>query len=494
MSAFEEEQKHREIDLEIIDLDAQQTAGAGPEPRGKEWLPSSHKLTGLHLLTKRPVQFTGLTVIFLVGMTVLLILSGVGSFFTRGQVHDVPSSRSLTKSGSSFIQSTVPPGQENVLACLEDAAWSPDSKQVAILGYNQDCPQNRPEPGLVNFYDARSGKLLTQLHPNGAVLQALHKRFLQEQGTPIIYYQNILWSPDMQSIALLFNGTFLLAQSAPTFVGILLVERDKKQQVLLWQEQKIDAPEFYLLWNMKSETPSIIPYDESDSLIGVNAAPASVYHWGTSSRLIAGETSNNSSSSPFQLSPIGNPDGNPSFTPWQFGEAARTTALGNISIPAPGIYTWATFFAAWSPDGHYLADAIRTGGILKVAGYALPKRQILSNIGADRLPVLNVRDKAFETVLLGLPASSTGSSGVSLSWRPDGRVLAAFDGTHITLYNCATGHTLATLAIPQKSGSSGLEGGNEGILRWSPDGLHLLLSTVEWGPISLWGPGQLPNV
>ncbi len=106
----------------------------------------------------------------------------------------------------------------------------------------------------------------------------------------------------------------------------------------------------------------------------------------------------------------------------------------------------------------------------------------------DQLSTLQVRDRALKQVLDALPTSETGSSGMLLSWRPDGRVLAAFNGTNVDLYDCATGRKLASL-IPR--GDNAVSLGGTDILRWSPDGSRLLLSSVTWGQVSLWEPGQL---
>src|SRR5262249_24018790 len=51
--------------------------------------------------------------------------------------------------------------QQDGFACIMDAAWSPDSKRIALLGYQQDCPQNDRvyRPGLEMVYDAYSGRV-----------------------------------------------------------------------------------------------------------------------------------------------------------------------------------------------------------------------------------------------------------------------------------------------------------------------------------------------
>jgi Tol biopolymer transport system component len=160
------------------------------------------------------------------------------------------------------------------------------------------------------------------------------------------------------------------------------------------------------------------------------------------------------------------------------------------------VYVWQTFFPAWSPDGHYLVDGLIAGVLLQVSGQKLLDHQALKDLGVDHLPILQVHNKALVQVLHTLSSlpdtngNSNGSPGINVSWRPDGRVLAMYNAYKVDIYDCVTGRKLASL-VPTMPPAS-LSGGGD-VLRWSPDGTHLLLSSTVWGPMQLWGPGQLPQ-
>src|SRR5205823_1844470 len=61
------------------------------------------------------------------------------------------------------------------MTCLRDAIWSPDSKFIAVLGYTQNCSSVAYVPGLVNLYEAHTSRLIRQLHPDDAIVQALNR-------------------------------------------------------------------------------------------------------------------------------------------------------------------------------------------------------------------------------------------------------------------------------------------------------------------------------
>jgi hypothetical protein len=130
--------------------------------------------------------------------------------------------------------------QRDGIACLADVVQSPDDHFIAVLGY-QNCPtpQDSYAAGLLNLYDARSGWLIRQLHPDGSIVRRFNESLpptvrhaLQKDGSdrPVIDYKLILWSPDSQHLAL----TFALATQQPPLREVLLMSSDGgSEQVLL---------------------------------------------------------------------------------------------------------------------------------------------------------------------------------------------------------------------------------------------------------------------
>lgn len=176
----------------------------------------------------------------------------------------------------------------------------------------------------------------------------------------------------------------------------------------------------------------------------------------------------------FQV-PVGNPDGNTAFTIWQPGFTTFTTIAG--------YYGWSTTFSAWSPDGRYLIDDINLQGFYKPPASIIPDVQALSKLKLRHNRLLSPRNVAVFDLLRGSPL---------VSWRPDGCVLATyFAHGMIVFYDNRTGQSLRTILLPS---NQHLLVGSLALLRWSPDGSHLLLSSPSNGLLNIWGPGQLPQL
>lgn len=449
------------------------------------------------LLKHGNVQLAALSGIVLVGLIIMLSTSGVFSFLLSHVTHQ-PASPSPVLSNALLYE-------QNTMRCLVDTAWSPDNQHIAVLGYGVDCPQGQGQyvPGLINVYDGYSTKLLAQVHPDIAIQSALTKQFKQfasKQVPPPIYYRSILWSPDGHSLALLFIAATFSDPSAPRIDGVFLLEKDGKQHVFLRQETPAEAPFFsYVMWDLQQGVGTVVslPAFVVNPNEFISTSTALSYHWGAGDVLIPGTQAGHTNPSIPALSPVGNPVGASSFSTWQPGSIIRVTQGVNGSLHVPGVYVWQTFFPAWSPDGRSLVDGLAVGALLEVPGQKMPGQQALKDLGVDQLPVLQVHNKALVQVLHTLSSlpdtrgNSNGGPSLNISWRPDGRVLAMYNADHVDIYDCLTGRKLASLAPLMQPDS--MNSYVDGLLRWSPDGTHLLLSSTIWGPMQLWGPGQLPQ-
>lgn len=368
--------------------------------------------------------------------------------------------------------------EQDGLSCMQALIWSPDSRRVAMLGYFQECPfeSGTYQHSLLNIYDASSGRLLRELEPDTPILAAIGTPpSAQTQAKPIIYYTALLWSRQMQQLALPFSIVELPERHA--LRGLLLLDENGRHERVLLQHINALAP--YDEWDVQRGT-LVHTKDLSFSPFFVaNLPTAPAYHWGTDGALLPSDQAHLTASS----GRIGNPVGDASFSFWQPGQANLLTSTDS-AIEKPGVYLWESFFSAWSPDGRYLLVPLNVAGRLQPAGTAPPRPQTLSDFQLNQTPLVPVRDAAMQEMLRLLPqAPSEPAQSVALSWRPDGRVLAAYGlalnlGLEMDLYDSATGQQLASFPT--------ITSGSSPSLLWSPDGARLLLLV---GPaVTIWQP------
>jgi len=377
-------------------------------------------------------------------------------------------------------------GQDGI-ACLLDAQWSPAGDAIAVLGYAYNCPGNHDVPGLLNVYNAHTGKLTAQWQPDDTILTIMNAPTVENQGasTPGVLatssyqmanagsanvgstrllpfsYIHVMWSPDGQRLAL----SFIVYMQQQPFFGILVMNVNGHSSHVIFQPPNLDQG-----------TPIEWDFATGQALGFTNISPAIAYRWGAHGALIPEKPLSDRTEQPLPLAgPVGNPDGNVAFTIWQPG----FTRITNVA----GYYKWGTIFSAWSPDGRYLIDDIELQGVFKPPGSLLPDAHAFSKLMLLHYKRLLPRDVALLQASDGFPV---------ISWRPDGRVLAtyAMHGS-VILYDSQTGHALETLKLPA---NRHLLAGSLALLRWSPDGSHLLLSSTLNGLLNIWGPGQLPQV
>jgi WD40 repeat protein len=286
----------------------------------------------------------------------------------------------------------------------------------------------------------------------------------------VLQYVHIIWSPDGQRLAL----TFDTVSAQPSVNGVELVNRDDGHAQVLLQQQFPTAP-FYAEWDLAQSRP--VPFTPPLSVFSLMPLPpALAYRWGTNGNLVP-ETLLTPTTVPAvpPPGPVGNPDGDPSFTIWQPGSMYVVSFAESFHL-----YTWSTDFAAWSPDGRYLVDGIALFGLLKPPGRPFPDPETLVMHRENQEPLLPIHDKAFLKVI---------DTATVLTWNPNGHVLAAYNtGKSVDLYDCLSGDRLASFVLQNKNAASPADAP---LLRWSPDGSHLLISSVLWGLVTLLGPNQL---
>ncbi len=451
--------------------------------------------------------FTRLSMVVLIASVLLFSMRGSLPFLAGSGGDVAPSLANL-----SLLAKNVAPAplhikpalellpQEDGIACLFDSAWSPNSAYIAFLGYDKDCVYGSHvyEQGSVAVYNSTSGKMVRLFSPDSAIFQRLRTQFPTIHTALNIYYGFILWSPDGQRIALTFSLGLPTRNPLPTgnIAGVALVDNGGHVQVMLSAHADNGLPVEWDLQKQQAMAQTVFPSPLPSANTGtaIPDIPAFAYHWGPNGALLPDFIRDRylhiprSKVGKSQIGRIGNPDGDPSFTIWQPGIGMMNTWNSRGDTYAPGIFTWNSDFSAWSPDERYLISSINLQGILQLPGHPLPGQQMLVKFHLNSVPYFPVRDGALQNLLLGLNSSTF---NVVVAWQPAGYVLAAYDYGMIDLdmYDSVTGFEVALLALPDELRTD-LAGTS--MLRWSPDGSHLLLFDAELSTVTIWDVSKVP--
>ena len=366
----------------------------------------------------------------------------------------------------------------NEIQCPVASAWSPDSSQVALLGYTQSCVQDVYVPAQVDLYNATTGAEVAHWSPDKTILQVLQKypgvspsmendlarkpNYATDHGKPpTIRYQQMLWSSDHSHLAL----SFVAVNYVLSYAGLLVVTKDgKTTQFLLQPEQDNFLPTtpLPLLWDLRQGNVTALGA----------LSPTLAYTWDAHGQLLPAVLPRQQTDlSTYANTAPGAPDGGGTFTIWQ---------PGHLSIPAFGVFLWSTHFAAWSPDGRYMLANFSFSGLMEPPGQAFPQNEELTRLRSAGLPQIPVHDPSLLIAAVGTQ---------TLAWNPTATLLATYEASGVVnLYSCQTGHLLRQLPAP---GTNSFPTSFAPLLSWSPDGRHLQLSVALSGRMSVWGPSSL---
>ena len=456
---WQQEQIPEDEQIEIIDLEFPSPDGGGLSG----WLSST--LLQWQRSARRWHWQAGFSLALALLLTIFCLLN-TASFARVSALFRRPASFSAIPRPSPSRQ-----GQDG-MACLVDAAWSPDAHFIAVLGYRQDCGQPLGAPAVLNLYELHARPALKQQVNLDSALLA--RRFpLPSQSGSIrqgealaarIAYTHVLWSPDGHRLACTF-----FIQADPPAHGVVLMDSDGAAPQVLLTQQALSSS-FSEEWQLSPPRTHASPRPRS---LSVPAALA--YHWGANGALtpdsrLADQTL--PASSP--VGPVGNPDGGPSFSIWQPG--VLSTMWGGTSSPRGSRLstTWKTTFAAWSPDGRSLVEGIDLSALLK------PQEQVEASQRAGCLShqalLPPVREEGF---LQGFFEEA------ALAWSPSGQALAVYTpGKGIALYRCSDGYQLASSHLSALDAASPA---GSIALRWSTDGAHLLFCSTQGHLVILTG-------
>ena len=490
-------QAHDEYDFEAEVSDLRPAHAVPPHPLNLNWRLSRRQ---------RLWRLSSACVALLVVAAVLFNAFHIGPF-----------GRQSTLSVRQPVQRALSASQVGV-TCYTDAAWSPDSTRLALLGYQSSCVASDHFSGFASVYEPATRQYNMWLLPDGDLLRAIagstrgalpspqpsvsssasaQANQASRTKVPTVYYQHIMWSPDGRMLALTFS-VYALSQDTPPallrYDGVIVAQPNGTISQILLRPQQLTAPvstQWDLTQRRALQTPPIPPYYSSPAFVwDATRPPALAYHWNGDA--FAADTPLRSDA-PLASSRggIGNPAGGARWNIWQPG-------VVDIPARASSILTWNTSFAVWSPDGRYLIDAVGLAARLGGAPLSPADQAVLAAQQLDGVPLLGMRDAALQQVTRAMPRDSTDPDArqIVVAWRPDGHVLAAYGlapngptGIFVALYDTTTGHKLASL-LPTANIGPTLS--TTTILRWSPDGTHLLLVSVPLGTMTLWGPDDLP--
>jgi WD40 repeat protein len=411
------------------------------------------------------------------------------------------------------------------IACPLDAAWSPNGRYIAVLGYQVGCPNSNPskpyDSGQVSIYNAGASTLVRSLSLDEGVVHSLRMPLgpmvTRSDGSvfaPFIGYQSVLWSPDGNQLAFPFVVLQAphvfpapnvppqkVATSPTTEAGVLLFGLDKKLTVSGIQVHTM-APST----PPRTGYPVSIEWDlQTGSGSTLTLPPALSYTWGDRGRVVPVEPLNSTSAPAVAPSgSVGKPVGGRTFTIWQPGLASQGYYLNQMggngpSTPTyvPGVDLWYSSFAIWSPDGRYLISPNYYGGRMALSGQPVPNPVALQATGQGQVPVFTPHDTALQAAYLS-------TKDAPAAWRPDGYVLAVLSyktangqtpTAEVTLWECIAPTVLKTFTAKAASsrgpifGLDGLVGSSTlaATLRWSPDGSHLLLlNSLVDSRITIW--------
>jgi hypothetical protein len=412
--------------------------------------------------------------------------------------------------------------EANGLTCPRGAAWSPDGKDIAVVGYKDGCPSNFPgffqyHAGALQVYDATSGGLLSDYKLDDAVQPKLGLPAPPAAQSPeVVFYDTISWSPNGRRVAVTF-GAFHWVQNpcfnpGPTVTGVVVTEAFSPTGsgaathsfdvfVRAPRQNDFAAP----VWDLQEARP-----------LNTSLVPALGYRW-TSSGSLQPTTplSAGAKSAAPALAPVGDPNSAEPFTMWQSAEieyplhydvTGPNCAQQLVAAQTPP-YTFQTDFSAWSPDGRYLAANAGFQALLQPNGAPAPDPKTLSDLGLTKTVSAPMRDKGLQQTLIQLGQTSGGGGGgnaiiTRVSWRPDGKVLAAYHAYTsaritgydrvLTLYDCATGNSLGDL-VPPTHTRPDQEDYQSSRLYWTRDGARLLLMDAQTSTLRIWGADLLPK-
>lgn len=405
------------------------------------------------------------------------------------------------------------------ISCPIEATWSPDGKSIAVLGYST-CGSPQPgmnNPAITSTTTVPAGGMLTVYSAtSGAVLRAIRldswitpqslpssSQYGSGQGKQVAYnYFHVLWAPDGQCAAVLFDvGGMDQHGAAQDYGGGLLLIHVARGAVDVYAQ-----PGFLHDYQAVRESaissptaPSTLRWDVTTGAMDtLHVPPALSYEWHQDGTLQPTQPLSRAPDTPpptATIQPVGNPLGGARFSIWQSGVLTYASArCSSGEQPAAHSYYFVfgtTGTSAWSPDGRFLYLSVGTLGRLPIS--ADPPVDTLNGGACTQLgPAgkwlqLPVRDAGLANAIRQLNPPL--SNQALVAWSPDGTHLAVEliaqapetqNTPLVTIYDCRTGKILTELTAHQFGMQPDLtRTASLSDPIWAPDGNRLLLLKVD---------------
>lgn len=448
-------------------------------------------------------KLLGLLVVSAVVASVIGTLAATGRL---GGASGGASGSAASLIGTPRIVSTLTAAQ---MLCPTSATFSPDGSRLAIIGTFAACYTTGPSSSLdesheLAIFDSDDATLL-RLVPLDPLVGREPLSTPHEERIRALRYVGLGWSPDGKRVAVAY--TALDSASDLTFshvidTGLLLIAADTGAVQATIQG---DAGFFvasagsyvgFPVWNVATNA-WMSPLAPRSGL---------TYTWSADGRLDPLDALGATPLSQLPVSagaryPVGNPDGDSTFSIWQPGIliGAGTANLGNNSD------AFVTAFPTWSSSGAYTT--------IMVSGVAIPGP---STSGADTtapvglpaypMPVMLPRVPARDAAMTAVAAQVGASGWALLAWNPNGSDLASINcqgaaRPTLQIRDTGTGNIIGSAQVPVgqvDTGCRDLSGGedlgdypNPSLwMQWSPDGSQVLVTDQRSGSLILWSVQQ----
>lgn len=397
-------------------------------------------------------------------------------------------------------------GVAAAIRCPSAAAFSPDGTRIAVIGAALTCDDAENAstlvPHLLALFDTQSGTLLESIALDPLV-GARDYASRQPHGVRAARYVALGWSPDGRHVGMVYgifdaasriepddllDSGFLLVDTL-TYTGTVIhgdagffaAPTSSYAGLPVWDlaHRTVSAPEV--------STPSLAyawsPSGQAEAISPLGAAPLKQLPVTAGPRY-----------------PVGNPDGDATYTIWQTGVVMGPEAVPSGSDVTPGDGAFVSWYPAWSPKG--------TTATLMVTGVALPALADAADESSQPggspdipMPQSMTRVPARDAALRAVQQEIGAAGWAVVAWNPAGTVLASVTCTAgqdetLRLRASDTGAEVSTDPLPLGAGDPGCRGSGREYggdypnpnlwLQWSADGSHLLVNDQAAGMVDVW--------